>query len=205
MNPQEMSDCPSMKGKWSEFTVTDERHDAHSWLYGTITLNGKLYNCVLQGKYKYLSYYEDTKYNQLFLCISPDREGDPITVAGVDYEVDGLFLTVHRTEKGHLYGHISDHRFFEHFEYDIRRVKLHKYQFSRDPPTENARKKLTEMFAGLRIILPAEVLNIMHTANEVREIISQEMKRIREEMEEQMEALNMEYRTKSNTMEVLHQ
>jgi len=38
----------------------------------------------------------------------------------------------------------------------------------------------------------------------VREIVSQEIKRIREEMEEQIEALNMEYRTKSNTMEVLH-
>ena len=200
MNIQEI-----MEGKWAEFTATDERHDAHSWLYGTITLNDKLYNCVLQGKYKYQSYYKDTKYNQLYLRISPEREGDPITVAGVDYEVDGLFLTVHRTESGHLYGHISDHRFFEHFEYDIRRVRLHKYQFSRDPPTSNAKKKLTEMFAGLRIILPADVLNIMNTANEVREIVSQEIKRIREEMEEQIEALNMEYRTKSNTMEVLHQ
>lgn len=201
MNLQEI-----MEGKWTEFTATDERHESHSHLYGTITLNGKLYNCVLQGKYKYCTpYYKDTKYNRLYLRISPDWKGDPITVAGVDYEVDGLFLTVHRTESGHLYGHISDHRFFEHFEYDIRRVKLHKYQFSRDPPTSNAKKKLTEMFAGLRIILPADVLNIMYTANEVREIISQEMKRIREEMEEQMEALNMEYRTKSNTMEALHQ
>ena len=61
------------------------------------------------------------------------------------------------------------------------------------------------MFRLLRIILPADVLNIMYTGNEVREIISQEMKRIREEMEEQMEVLNMEYKTKSNTMEVLHQ
>ena len=200
MNLQEI-----MEGKWTEFTATDERHDSHSWLCGTITLNGKPYNCVLQGKYKYQGYYDDTKYNQMYLRISPEREGDPITVAGGDYEVDGLFLTVHRTESGHLYGHISDHRFFEHFEYDIRRVKTHKYQCSRDPPTENAKKKLTEMFAGLRIILPVDVLNIMYTANEVREIISQEMKRIREEMEEQMEVLNMEYRTKSNTMEALHQ
>lgn len=200
MNLQEI-----MEGKWTEFTATEVGHDGHSWLYGTITLNGKLYNCVLQGKYKYQSYYKDTKYNRLYLRISPDWEGDPIKVAGVDYEVDGLFLTVHRTESGHLYGHISDHRFFEHFEYDIRRVKRHKFQSSRDPPTSNAKKQLTEMFAGLRIILPADVLNIMYTANEVREIISQEMKRIREEMEEQMEVLNMEYRTKSNTMEALHQ
>jgi len=200
MNLQEI-----MEGKWTEFTATDERHDGHSWLYGTITLNGKLYNCVLQGKDKYQSYYKDTKYNRLYLRISPEREGDPIKVAGVDYEVDGLFLTVHRTESGHLYGHISDHRFYIHFDYDIRRVKTHKYQFSRDPPTSNAMKQLTEMFAGLRIILPADVLNIMYTANEVCTIISQEMKRIREEMEEQMEALNIEYRTKSNTAEVLHQ
>jgi len=200
MNLQEI-----MEGKWTEFTATDERQESHSWLYGTITLNGKLYNCVLQGKDKYQSYYKDTKYNRLYLRISPEREGDPIKVAGVDYEVDGLFLTVHRTESGHLYGHISDHRFFEHFEYDIRRVKTHKYQFSRDPPTSNAKKQLTEMFAGLRIILPTDALNIMYTANEVREIVSQEMKRIREEMEEQMGALNIEYRTKSNIMEALHQ
>jgi len=192
-----------MEGKWTEFTATDERHDSHSWLYGTITLNGKLYNCVLQGKYKYQSYYEDTKYNQLYLRISPDWEGDPITVAGVDYEVDGLFLTVHRTESGHLYGHIGDH--FEQFDYNIRRVKTSKMQWRREPPTRNAMKQITEMFRGLRIILPADVLNIMYTANEVCAIISQEMKRIREEMEEQMEALNMEYRTKSNTMEALHQ
>ena len=61
-------------------------------------------NCVLQGKDKYQSYYEDTKYNQLYLRISPEREGDPITVAGVDYEVDGLFLKVCRTKSGHLCG-----------------------------------------------------------------------------------------------------
>ena len=200
MNLQEI-----MEGKWTEFTATDERHEGHSWLYGTITLNGKLYNCVLQGKDKYQSYYEDTQYNRLYLRISPEREGDPITIAGVDYEVDGLYLKVGRTESGHLYGRINEYRFFEHFEYDIRRVRLHKYQFSRDPPTENAKKKLTEMFAGLRIILPADVLNIMYTGHEVREIISQEMKRVREEMEKRMEELNMEYRTKSYTVEVLHQ
>ena len=119
--------------------------------------------------------------------------------------MDGLFLKVCRTKSGHLCEHINDYRFFEHFEYDIRRVKLHKYQFSRDPPTENAMKKLTEMFAGLFIILPADVLNIMYTGNEVREIISQEMKRVREEMEKRMEELNIEYRTKSYTVEVLHQ
>lgn len=192
-----------MEGKWTEFTATDERHDSHSWLYGTITLNGKLYNCALQGKYKYQGYYKDTKYNQLYLRISPEWEGDPITVAGVDYEVDGLFLTVHRTESGHLYGHIGGH--FEQFDYNIRRVKTNKMQWRREPPTRNAMKQITEMFRLLRIILPADVLNIMYTGNEVREIISQEMKRIREEMEEQMEVLNMEYKTKSNTMEVLHQ
>lgn len=199
MNLQEI-----MEGKWTEFTATDERHESHSHLYGTITLNGKLYNCVLQGKYKYCTpYHKDTKYNQLYLRISPEWEGDPIKVAGVDYEVDGLFLTVHRTESGHLYGHIGGH--FEQFDYNIRRVKTSEMQWRREPPTRNAMKQLTEMFAGLRIILPADVLNIMYTANEVREIISQEMKRIREKMEEQMEALNMEYRTKSNTMEALHQ
>ena len=194
-----------MEGKWTEFTATDERQESHSWLYGTITLNGKLYNCVLQGKNKYQSYYKDTKYNRLYLRISPDREGDPIKVAGVDYEVDGLFLTVHRTESGHLYGHISDHRFFEHFEYDIRRTKTHKYEFYRDPPTSNAKKQFTEMFAGLRIILPADVLNIMYTPDEVCAIISQEMKRIREEMETQLAKLANEYRAKKSRMEVLHQ
>ncbi len=200
MNLQEI-----MEGKWTEFTATEEGHDGHSWLYGTITLNGKLYNCVLQGKNKYQPYYKDTKYNRLYLRISPDWEGDPIKVAGVDYEVDGLFLTVHRTKSGHLYGHISDHRFFEHFEYDIRRVKRHKFQSSRDPPTSNAKKQLTEMFAGLRIILPADVLNIMYTPDEVGGIIIQERARIREEMETQLGKLANEYRTKKTRMEALHQ
>ena len=58
MNLQEI-----MEGKWTEFTATDERQEGHSWLYGTITLNGKLYNCVLQGKHKYQSYYKTKKYN----------------------------------------------------------------------------------------------------------------------------------------------
>ena len=97
MNLQQITE-----GKWTEFTATDERHEGHSWLYGTITLNDKLYNCVLQGKDKYQSYYKDTKYNRLYLRISPDREGDSIKVAGVDYEVDGLFRTVHSTERGNL-------------------------------------------------------------------------------------------------------
>ncbi len=188
MNLQQITE-----GKWTEFTATDERQESHSWLYGTITLNDKLYNCVLQGKDKYQSYYKDTKYNRLYLRISPDREGDPIKVAGVEYEVDGLFLTVYRTEGGNLYGHISDHRFFEHFDYNIRRVKTHKYQFSRDPPTENAKKQLTEMFAGLRIVLPKDILNIMYSPTEVMQIITAEESRIRQEYDDKIREIKKEH------------
>lgn len=181
-----------IEGKWTEFTVTDERHEGHSWLYGTITLNDKLYNCVLQGKDKHQSYYKDTRYNRLYLRISPEREGDPIKVAGVDYEVDGLYLTVLRTEGGNLYGVIPEHRFFEHFDYSIRRVKTHKYQLSRDPPTSNAKKQLTEMFAGLRIVLPKDILNIMYSPIEVMRIITAEETRIRQVYNNKIAELKIE-------------
>ena len=72
MNLQEI-----MEGKWTEFTATDERHEGHSWLYGTITLNGKLSNCVLQGKDKYQSYYEDTKQSTMHSAYQSRKRGRP--------------------------------------------------------------------------------------------------------------------------------